>query len=196
MHYTAVFTRHPESSGAIVRELEARVSWVAAGKLSLNYILRGDTRRLQISRPRPARRADGLWRHTCFEAFVSVKGKAEYWEVNFSPSGEWAAYRFRRYRDRMPPQNEELAPNITVRSESDRLDLNAMIHLRRLPMMPQNGCLSLGLSAVIEEKNGTLSYWALKHPAGRPDFHHPDGFVLEIEAPEVEMIDEPRIETR
>ena len=56
--------------------------------------------------------------------------------------------------------------------------------------------LRLGLCAVIEEESGVLSYWALKHRPGRPDFHHPDGFVLEIEAPEVEMIDEVRMEKR
>jgi hypothetical protein len=41
--------------------------------------------------------------------------------------------------------------------------------------------LRLGLSAVIEDDNGSLSYWALKHPSGKPDFHHPDAFALEID---------------
>jgi hypothetical protein len=36
------------------------------------------------------------------------------------------------------------------------------------------------LSAVVEEENGTLSYWALKHPRDKPDFHCPDGFVFEL----------------
>jgi hypothetical protein len=44
--------------------------------------------------------------------------------------------------------------------------------------------LSVALSAVIEDNRGMLSYWALKHPPGKPDFHHRDGFALEIEAPE------------
>jgi hypothetical protein len=125
-----------------------------------------------------------------------VKGKPEYCEFNFSPSGEWSAYSFRRYRDGAPLQDGELAPEITARSADDRLDLDATIHLHRLPMMPHNACLRLGLSAVIEEENGVLSYWALKHPPGRPDFHHPDGFALEIEPPEVEVVEEARTENR
>ena len=32
----------------------------------------------------------------------------------------------------------------------------------------------IGLSAVIETTDGALSYWALAHPAEKPDFHHPD----------------------
>jgi hypothetical protein len=39
---------------------------------------------------------------------------------------------------------------------------------------------------VIEEKSGLLSYWALKHPPGKPDFHHPDAFALEVEAPNLQ----------
>jgi hypothetical protein len=46
--------------------------------------------------------------------------------------------------------------------------------------------LRLGLSAVIESCNGSLSYWALRHPAGKPDFHHADAFALGLEAPEAE----------
>ena len=44
--------------------------------------------------------------------------------------------------------------------------------------------LRLGLSAVIEETDGTKSYWALAHPPGKPDFHHKDCFALTLPAPE------------
>ena len=38
----------------------------------------------------------------------------------------------------------------------------------------------LGLSAVLEEKDGTKSYWALAHPRGdKPDFHAPDCFAAQ-----------------
>ena len=45
--------------------------------------------------------------------------------------------------------------------------------------LPQNAA-RIGLSAVIEEQDGTISYWALRHAAGKPDFHHPDGFAMEL----------------
>ena len=38
----------------------------------------------------------------------------------------------------------------------------------------------LGLSAVIEEHGGAKSYWALAHPPGAPDFHHPDCFAAQL----------------
>ena len=36
--------------------------------------------------------------------------------------------------------------------------------------------------AVIEENDGRLSYWALRHAPGKPDFHHPEAFALELPA--------------
>jgi hypothetical protein len=39
----------------------------------------------------------------------------------------------------------------------------------------------LALSAVIEEVDGALSYWALRHAPGKPDFHHRDTFALSVD---------------
>ncbi|QLQ12045.1 MAG: hypothetical protein HZY74_00360 [Brevundimonas sp.] len=48
----------------------------------------------------------------------------------------------------------------------------------RIPL-PLGPC-RIGLTAVIEDTDGTISYWALAHPSDKPDFHHPDSFVLEL----------------
>ena len=39
----------------------------------------------------------------------------------------------------------------------------------------------LGPGFRIEDEAGALSYWALRHPPGKPDFHHPAGFALELD---------------
>ena len=39
----------------------------------------------------------------------------------------------------------------------------------------------LGLSAILEEIDGTKSYWALAHPPGdKPDFHDPVCFAARL----------------
>src|SRR5262249_28618763 len=107
-----------------------------------------------------------------------------YHEFNLSPSGEWAAYAFRRYRDGTPLAGEsnarELDPRIAVRRAAGKLELDALIRLDRLSPMPPGLQLSLALSAVAEDQDGLLSYWALRHPPGKPDFHHADAFALEL----------------
>ncbi|HEU4341230.1 MAG TPA: DOMON-like domain-containing protein, partial [Candidatus Binatia bacterium] len=132
---------------------------------------------------------DRLWEHTCFEVFLSAKGNSGYYEFNFAPSGDWAAYTFRGYRnpssrplvEDRSSKHEDLTPRIAVRSEGITLKVDAMIRPYHLPGIEPGARLRLALSAVVEDDRGLLSYWALKHAPGKPDFHHPDSFALELE---------------
>jgi hypothetical protein len=145
--------------------------------LTLQYEASGDTSGLLIPAARAAARAHGLWRHTCFEAFLAGAGQAGYLELNFSPSGEWAVYRFRDYRDGMLAVTPESPPRIVVETSRERLAMSVEIPLRSIDVADEHP-LRVGLAAVIESRSGTLSYWALRHPAGEPNFHHPDSFAL------------------
>jgi hypothetical protein len=122
---------------------------------------------------------DGLWRHTCFEAFVAVDGTSAYREFNFAPSGEWAAYAFRDYRSSIPLELDE-DPEITSRATADCLELDAVL-TASWPTPTAQEKVRLGLSAVVEDESGALSYWALKHPTGKADFHHRACFALELD---------------
>lgn len=175
--HTAALTPHPNTSNQTVRGIEVQVCWHHEDTLALTYTLTGNCPQLQIPPARHPARADNLWRHTCFEAFLSLPGDTAYQEWNFSPSGEWAVYHFRGYRDRLPLQDDAHAPVLSVHQTREQLGLQARIRLpHQLAMHP----LQLAVSAVIEEDGGTLSYWALKHPLSKPDFHHRDAFVLEV----------------
>ena len=66
--------------------------------LRFEYRLRGALGQLAIPRRAAPRRAERLWEHTCFEAFVAPGAGAGYYELNFSPSTAWAAYAFDDYR--------------------------------------------------------------------------------------------------
>jgi hypothetical protein len=147
--------------------------------LSLVFAIEGDLSRLRIPEPGLSQRADGLWAHTCLEAFMMAEGGPGYREFNFSPSGEWAVYALRGYRDGGAPEVAP-GPGIAVRRSGDRLALDAQI---RADALPPGRSLRLGLSAVVEDTEGVLSYWALRHPAGKPDFHHTDAFALPLELP-------------
>ncbi|OGQ81392.1 MAG: hypothetical protein A3F90_13040 [Deltaproteobacteria bacterium RIFCSPLOWO2_12_FULL_60_19] len=180
MTYSAALMPHPGTSCEAVRGIGARVSWTGDGGLAFTYLLKGNLAGVRIPPLRQSLRADRLWQHTCFEAFVAVKGGAAYREFNFAPSGEWAVYEFVNYRERAAAAAETLAPKLTVRSTRDSLELDAVINLDRLPAARPGARLKLALCAVIEEESGMLSYWALNHPPGQPDFHHPDAFALEM----------------
>jgi hypothetical protein len=165
-----------------VRRVDARVRTVADGKLAITYVLQGDLERVRIPPARSRRTADRLWQHTCCEAFVRREGSPAYHEFNFSPSGEWAAYAFERYREGgAAVADEALDPRVTVRTRPGKLELDAVIRLPLLLPAQPGAKVALALSAVVEGQDGSLSYWALSHPAGKPDFHHSDAFALELQ---------------
>ena len=174
---TAPLRPHPATPAPWIDEVVVRVAAGRAGAVALAFCVRGDLGRLRVPSPRPPARADGLWRHTCFEAFVRSGGGPAYVELNFSPSGQWAAYAFRGYRDGAV-LDVPLDPGIAVRRGPGELTLETALPGAALP--PADAGLELGLAAVIEDLAGSLSYWALRHCAERPDFHHPDAFALPV----------------
>ncbi len=185
--YKAQLQRHPATPTHLVRGVAVQVGWGKGEALALTFALTGDLTRLCIPAQQPSRRADNLWRHTCFEAFLRHRGEPEYCEFNFAPSGEWAAYAFRRYRDGMSLV-QDFDPRIVVRRTEDRLELDAFVRLDCLPLLQLYTRVQMALSAIVEDEQGVLSYWALTHPPGRPDFHHPDAFALELEWPDAHPV--------
>jgi len=185
-----LLTCHPETNSRVVDGIEARVRWAGRDALHFTYVVKGDIDGLRIPPLRSSRQADDLWRHTCFEAFVAVKGNAAYSEFNFSPSGEWAIYAFRNYRTKIPLAIDPIAPMIGVRRSDSTFEMDVDVRTNHLAPQRFDARFRLGLCAVIEETDGALSYWALKHPPGKPDFHHSDGFALEIEPSGLEVADE------
>ena len=119
-------------------------------------------------------RADELWQTTCFEAFLRPLGGETYSEWNFAPSGRWASYDFSGYREGMKPAEVDSAPYIRVEDNFTWWALGATIAI------PADTNWELGLSAVLEEKNGTKSYWALAHPGEKPDFHDAGCFAARL----------------
>lgn len=174
---------HPATPTTAVRRIDVGVGLLHDGALRLRYFLDGEIERIALPPRGIARRAERLWQHTCFEAFVARRDARAYCELNFSPSEEWSAFGFSAYREGMSQILLQRDPSIAVSVSEDRLALEAVVGPEILLALPGASSLRLALSAVVEETDGRLSYWALAHPAERPDFHHRDGFVLPLEDP-------------
>jgi hypothetical protein len=168
---------HSDTRGSAVSGVKALPRF-EGGDLAITYVIIGEIDRLRVQAGKIPRQSRNLWQHTCCEAFVATGRRTGYCELNFSPSGEWAAYEFRAYRDGHSLASDKLEPGISVRRQQNTLELNAIVRLDHLPGVPKHGSLRLGLAAVIEERDGKLSYWALRHPPGKPDFHSHDNFIL------------------
>jgi hypothetical protein len=170
---------HPDSTSFAASSVDVEVVRPRDGALTLSYVVIGKTSVLRLPSIVPPTRADELWRHTCFEVFLAVPPNAGYYEFNFSPSTQWAAYRFSGYRSGMQIASDIAAPNIEVSSSSDSYTLRAALDLDTANVLG-SAPWRLGLSAVIEETNGNKSYWALAHVPGKPDFHRADCFTHQL----------------
>lgn len=168
---------HPTTPCPAVQSLSVHAAMANTRMLRLVYKLTADMALLTTPALLPRARADGLWKHSCFEVFMRRVGEPGYVEYNFSPSGEWAAYRFRGYREQASSQDDLHPPEMRIVRSPEQLEMVVTLDLKQV--LPPNGQLQLGLAAVIETSDGGLSYWAQKHPTEKPDFHHPDSFVCE-----------------
>jgi hypothetical protein len=174
-----MLTAHPSTPNDAVRSLGVQLR-LEAGVLMFRYALDADMSRVRVPPSGAGGRADALWKHTCFEAFVAPANARGYHEFNFSPSLDWAIYRFSAYREGVSSAEIGSVPKISVRRGDDGLELQSAVSLGHLADLCDVRHLRIALATVIEDQNGRLSYWGLRHPPGKPDFHHPNGFALEV----------------
>jgi hypothetical protein len=127
-------------------------------------------------------RRDGLWRSTCFELFLRPD-TGSYVEFNFAPLSAWNAYSFVDWRMGRRAFQPDFEPHLTDARLDDRKDrlpgryeLDVVLGAEIAALSPA----TVSLTAVIEEEGGRMSYWALAHPPGEPNFHHPDCFVARL----------------
>jgi len=173
-HFALSLAAHPAHGPGPLRSA-ALAGWLSNGRLDVTFCLRGGIAavKLPANTDIPCRR-DGLWNETCCELFIAVDGG--YLELNFSPSRDWAAYRFDGYR-----HGRSQIDGIEVQVEpvarlTDELRLHSQARsLGNIDLLSPR--IKINAAVIVEDDVGRKSYWACCHPAANPDFHHGDSFV-------------------
>ena len=147
--------------------------------LGLRYELRGDLAAVKLPEPAgfPARR-EGLWQETCLEFFLALQNSPRYWEINLSPAGHWNVYSFQGYRQGMAEEPALTSLPFTVQRGSASLLLTLEVDLAGL--IPAAQTLDVAISAVIKDRDGEITYWALTHPGPQADFHRREAFFIKL----------------
>jgi hypothetical protein len=174
MHFDLV--PHPTTPAAspqfkVWATVELSASFALMATANIWFAVGAPSSRFVMPEPEKPDRVDGLWKATCCEAFLRESGSTGYREWNFAPSGQWAAYDFVSYRDGMSPAEVDAPPYVRIEDNLTWWTLGATIAVESGKSWEMN------LTAVLEEQDGTKSYWALAHPPEKPDFHMPDCFI-------------------
>jgi len=149
-------------------------------KIDICYRITGETEKINIpavsSTPD---RKDLLWKHTCLEFFVTEPQLQMYWEYNLSPTHDWAIYGFSAYRH---GQHNAL-PEGKIVIETSELNQHSFELRSQLPLPgPLHGKnLQVGISAIIQDFQNTIYYYALIHSGQTPDFHDRNSFTLMLD---------------
>ncbi|MGP1353343.1 MAG: DOMON-like domain-containing protein [Parasphingopyxis sp.] len=170
---------HPDNPVNPVRSLSAKIERTEASLIEVSFNLEGKVDLIELGNDGPLEEADELWHSTCFEVFAIVPQGYSYCELNFTPSNKWASYFLAGYRNPTPSKG-----SIVSQIETSWTDRSLRSSALAAIGLPIESNWRIGLSAIIEETDGTKSYWALAHPPGKPDFHHPDCFTLELPPPD------------
>jgi hypothetical protein len=151
--------------------------------LSISYCLTGDLSQVVIpSASKSPYRKDRLWEQTCFEFFLAVgheqNRSTSYWEFNLSPTGDWNVFALQGYRQGLSEEAAFSAMPFTRRTLAEALHLDLSVNIGSLIESAQPW--RLGISTVLLLRSQRESFWAIAHPAPEADFHHPDGFIIQL----------------
>lgn len=163
-------------------EIEIRGRVLRRGNvLFISYSVTGEIQDILLPEAanHPGRRGE-LWRKTCFEFFLAECDQPHYWEFNLSPSGDWNVYRMDAYR-RVGFREEELFQELhfSVRSDPGCLSIASTVDLNSIVEPARE--VQVGITAVIQARDGCETYWSLAHPGPQADFHARDSFILALE---------------
>ncbi len=175
---TFTLVPHPDCPSNAVRSI-AVTARRDGDRLSLTYRVAGAIGDVLWPAPAESGFRDELWRHSCFEAFVGDEGTSRYVELNIAPSTEWAAYDFDEHRTGMRRAAGAMVSEVAWQPGVEVAELRATADLPGLAGVDWD----VALTTVIEERDGTKSFWALAHPAGPEDFHDRDCFTARLAAP-------------
>lgn len=140
--------------------------------LFISYKLQGTLGTIDMGTGTPKHaRILKLWEKTCFELFIKDE-KNSYIEFNFSPDFEWNCFYFENKGDALLEYKRMELVKFDILFSNELVHVIVELQKKMFPDHFFEGNLSVGITSVIKEKTGSLSYWALSHHDIKPNFHN------------------------
>lgn len=123
------------------------------------------------------KRKIGLWKGTCFEAFLRDQTSGEYLEFNFSGTGQWNVFYFKaKGQELCEYMPLKLTYHRFIKAKRQRI-FEFSFKLTDIPFQTDPSKLTLGLSTILCCDDDEVDYFAIEHKQEQPDFHDEHTFI-------------------
>lgn len=122
-------------------------------------------------------RPDEIWKRSCFELFLKDPSSTRYYEFNFSPQGAWNSYYFNNYRELAGHSLINKEPIISFEKSINQV--SCFVELNLSNWISKRFTLA-STTCILKNQDNHNNYFAPSHPCDDPDFHHYDGFTINL----------------
>jgi len=140
-------------------------------KVELSFVIEGALKEYVFSNTVGKKRADELWKATCFELFLANSKKEEYYELNFSSSLAWNFYYLKTYRADVTEVTNVSTPQIELHKTNNSFKITIELELENLEEFD-----ICNVACIVLRKNEERTFWSKKHQNSVADFHDRKNF--------------------
>ena len=147
---------------------------LSTNKLHIEFRVTGELDNYIFPQKSNLKRADELWKATCFELFLRNTETEAYYELNFTSSLSWNFSYLNSYRAKV----QEVKGLGQVKIEVFTNDNNFKIFFElETDTFSFNQFNIYNAAVILKNSNDERTFWSLGLPSKVPDFHDEKGFL-------------------
>ena len=140
-------------------------------RLCISFYIKGKLDNYNFPSKSEKKRANELWKATCFELFLANSKNEAYYELNFSSSLAWNFYYLSGYRADVKEVQNISNPQIEVYKSDNEFKIVIEMELETLEEFD-----SCNVACILLNKKNKRTFWSVQHHLNRPDFHNKKNF--------------------
>ena len=136
-------------------------------KLTLTFTVKGSLENYIFPKEQLIKRANELWKASCFELFLENSKSEGYYELNFSASLAWNFYYLEYYRAKVQEVELTTEPTIQIRENKNSYGIELILEGYDFEIFD-----SCNLTAILLTEKDKRTFWSIQPMEDIPDFHN------------------------
>ena len=142
-------------------------------RISLHFKISGALTNYQFPKKEKLKRANELWKATCFELFLANSKTQSYYEINISPTLHWNIYYLDTYRAEPKEVIVSSEPLIKIREDKQSYEIDFELKCEALDLEEFD---QYNLAVILLNVENERKFWVVNPVGESPDFHNRGSF--------------------